>query len=377
MKPKMAISAEDFKLIGDFDSLRNALLQEKYADRRDKPLAFWTLPSDRRLPLAFLGKTLDELVSTPFEELMATPGVGHKKVSSLITLLTRATQDTPPGIPGEHGHDGNGRDATRPNSRMHPGGTTFNPLAVSEVLWAQWRETVTRHDLGREKLGRLAPTLQALPTVIWHTLLEEYVDLTLADIRQLKTHGEKRVHAVLEVFYVVHAALAEAEVQKHLDIRLSPKFIQPLEKWVAERLADSKLPTKGQLRASVVRPLIEQIEIDAGSTVAQLAAERLGMNGESRSVRDQARQTGVTRARVYQLLEECGKVMTVRWPEGKWQLALLGETLQSAQLQSARAKNELIDFYRVIVEMFYPKSSQTMPNLPHFRSFAIPSSVPH
>ena len=377
MKSKMVVSAEGFKLIGDFESLRNALLQEKYADRRDKPLAFWTLPSDRRLPLAFLGKTLDELVSTPFEELMATPGVGQKKVSSLITLLTRATQDTPPGFPGEHFHDGNGQDAARPKSHLEPGGTTFNPLAVSEVLWAQWRETVTRHDLGGEKLGRLAPTLQALPTVIWHTLLEEYVDLTLADIRQLKTHGEKRVHAVLEVFYVVHAALAESEVQEHLDIRLSPKFIPPLEKWIAERLADSKLPTKSQLRASVARPLIEQIEIDTGSTVAQLAAERLGMNGESRSVRDQARQSGVTRARVYQLLEECGKVMMVRWPEGKWQLALLGETLQSSQLHSTRAKDELIDIYRVIVELFYPKSSQTTPHLLHLRSFAIPSSVPH
>ena len=109
----------------------------------------------------------------------------------------------------------------------------FNPLGVSEVLWAEWRETVKRHNLGGEKLGHLAPSLQALPTVIWHTQLSEYIDLTLSDIRQLKTHGEKRVHAVLEVYYIVHAALAEADVQNHLEIRLEPKFIRPLESWIS------------------------------------------------------------------------------------------------------------------------------------------------
>ena len=32
---------------------------------------------------------------------------------------------------------------------------------------------------------------------------------------------------------------------------------------------------------------------------------------------------GVTRARVYQLLEDCARVMDVRWPDGKTQLARL------------------------------------------------------
>jgi hypothetical protein len=36
---------------------------------------------------------------------------------------------------------------------------------------------------------------------------------------------------------------------------------------------------------------------------------------------------GVTRARVYQLLEECCKLMQVRWPEGRCSLSLLIEHL--------------------------------------------------
>ncbi len=370
MKAKKVNSAEDFRVYGSFKSLRSVLLQGKYADRLDKPLAYWALPSDRRLPMAFLGKTLEELMSTPFDELMDTPGVGQKKATSLITLLTRATKDPPLEDPVEQSSDGNGRRVSRAQRRSQGHEYNFNPLGVSEVLWANWRETVKRHKLGGEKLGHLAPTLQALPTVIWHTPLSEYVDLTLSDIRQLKTHGEKRVHAVLEVFYIVDAALAEADVQKHLEIRLAPKFVQPLENWIADRLAGAKPPTENQVRASIARPLLEQIEVDTGQMVAQLAADRLGMNGQPPSVRDQARHMGVTRARVYQLLEDCGKVMVVRWPEGKGQLALLGQSLQSG-----RTKEGLLDLYRMIVDLFYPKSGQTVPNLPHFKTFSVPSAV--
>ena len=67
-----------------------------------------------------------------------------------------------------------------------------------------------KHDIGREKLGRLAPTLLALPTVIWHTPLEYYMQYSVSEIRQLKTHGEKRVRVVLEVFYIAHEILADA-----------------------------------------------------------------------------------------------------------------------------------------------------------------------
>jgi len=52
------------------------------------------------------------------------------------------------------------------------------------------------------------------------------------------------------------------------------------------------------------------------------------MEGRRQSVRYQAKQMGVTRARVYQLLEDCSKVMAVRWPEGEHLLARLTERYQ-------------------------------------------------
>ena len=54
-----------------------------------------------------------------------------------------------------------------------------------------------------------------------------------------------------------------------------------------------------------------------------MAASRLRLDDDAPSVKQQAETIGVTRARVYQLLEDCGKVMEVRWPEGRWFFAPL------------------------------------------------------
>src|SRR5438105_3611825 len=54
------------------------------------PLAFWALPRDRRLPKALLGRSAREIVQTPFAKLYATPGIGTKKLITLMQLLERA-----------------------------------------------------------------------------------------------------------------------------------------------------------------------------------------------------------------------------------------------------------------------------------------------
>ena len=348
MSTGKAEEANGIKPMTRFEAMRQTLLKEKFASRLDKPLAYWTLPSDRRLPLAFLGRTLRDLLTTPFEQLLATPGVGEKKISSLMELLQRATQDSPPKTPcGADMANGrrNGASRSRNNS------SSFDPAVVSEVLWDQWRTTVKQRGLGELKLGRLAPMLQKLPTVIWHKRLEEYVDLTVADIRQLKTHGEKRVRAVLEVFCVVHEALAKTTMQDHLDVNLLPKFVVQIERWMTDLLTSDRTGTVRQLEASLVRPLVKQIEIDVGLTVSRLAAERLGLNGPAKSVRQQAKQMGVTRARVYQLLEECSKVMEVRWPEG-------GSLMKNLRdwFVDANANEQLLERCNTVVDVFFPGS---------------------
>ena len=315
-------SAEEHKLVSSFEAVRRTLLQEEFADRLEKPLAFWALPNDRRLPLAFLGRSVGELLQTPFQELTSTRGIGHKKISSLVRLLHRATSDSPPAVPyglQELADEIQHKSAESPSAIERE--QAFEPQLVSEALWVQWCDTVKRFHLGRETLGRLAPSLQALPTVIWHTPLSDYLGRSLSEIRQLKTHGEKRVRVVLEVFHSVHHLLANARSDSRLSLQLVPRFVPAAEDFIATSLrTQSQIPLH-QLTMNLIEPMLKQVELDSGDAVAGLARHRLGVGADPKSVRDQAREMGVTRARVYQLLEDCGKVMEVRWPEGATKFA--------------------------------------------------------
>ena len=94
-------SLEHLQVIGRFESLRNILLSEAYCEHLQKPLAYWALPTDRRLPLAFLGRSLKDLLETPFAELSKTPGIGQKKICSFVRLLARAANTDPADLPME------------------------------------------------------------------------------------------------------------------------------------------------------------------------------------------------------------------------------------------------------------------------------------
>jgi hypothetical protein len=348
MKSHKVTSAEDYKIVSSFQSLRKTLLEDKFADRLEKPLAYWAMPNDRRLPLAFLGRTIKDLLDTPFEELSATPGIGQKKISSLVKLLSRATKDHPPAIPFGMNDLADAKRAAEKIATKKPK-VNFDPAIVSEALWTQWLETARKHGVGRELLGRLAPTLQALPTVIWQTPLEFYMQYSVSEIRQLKTHGEKRVRVVLEVFHIVHEMLVDVSCDRHLSVHLVPKFIEPLEDCIAEWMNQNEIPSPDEIRQQLTIPLLDQLQIDTGDVIHQLSCGRLGIDGPPQSVRQQSKQMGVTRARVYQLLEDCARVMDVRWPNGKTLLARLCHKFQTEATPDTDLKLLL-----ATVELFYP-----------------------
>jgi hypothetical protein len=357
-----ATSVEDYKLRGSFEAVRRTLLAPERADRLDKPLAYWALPNDRRLPLAFLGRSIRELLDTPFEALCGTPGVGHKKIQSLIKLLHRAAKE------GHSTTSSSRRKEPAPVWRIDAPETPeftepesgeageFDADRVSEALWGRWRETVVRHRLEGQLLGRLAPSLQNLPTVIWRTPLKFYADRTLQEIRSLKTHGEKRVRVVLEVFHAAHRILSEAEADDRLAVRLMPRFAAQVENWIDRVLADEQSPDAGGIESFVAGPLVEQVRIDAGSPVHELAEGRLGIGDAPQSVRLQSRRLGVTRARVYQLLDECGVIMAVRWPEGRTKLRYFQDWLDS------RSTPDAARLCRGVREVFFPDKSHALHN---------------
>ena len=335
-------SVEDFQLLSSFEEVRKTLLDQRFADRLERPLAYWALPNDRRLPLAFLGRTLGELLNSTFEDLSNTPGIGQKKITSLVKLLHRATSDQPPTVPF-------GVEEVVTHTPSTNGKASFNPAIVSEALWSQWRETIRRHNVGSEKLGRVAATLQTLPTVIWHTPLSKYLNYTVTEIRALRTHGEKRVRAVLEIFHDLHETLSGAGEPEHLSLRLTPKFVPQVEEWIADVLTHPGIPTTEEFREKLVEPLLNQLGTDAGEVVRQLAEGRLGLSSAPQSVRQQARKLGVTRARIYQLLDDCSKVADVRWPEGKLQLDAM-----SLKFAAEGASPDKLQLFEALRELLYP-----------------------
>jgi len=58
---------------------------------------------------------------------------------------------------------------------------------------------------------------------------------------------------------------------------------------------------------------------------------------------------GVTRARIYQLLEDCSRIMEVRWPEGQQWMAQL-----EAKFNAEATSQDDLRLFRATRELFYP-----------------------
>ena len=331
MKMNRSAVMFEYRLVASFDEVRKKLLSKEFADRLDKPLAYWALPSDRSSPIALLGRTLRDLLATPFDELYATAGIGQKKIRSLVELLQRAARPHPPG-----GAPNDVPTSAEVTNASNGGG--IDPSLVSEALWVEWRASVQTHDLGKETMGRCARSLQDLPRVIWNTPLDAYTGLSLQAIRSLKTHGEKRVRAVLEVFGSMHAIVGRMNTPSHLAVRILPHFVAQVEERIHALCRQTTPVTLEQIRRHFVDPLMAQVRIDLGDQIARLAESRLALDGSGATVRQVARRLNLTRARVYQLLNDVGAIMLVRWPEAPALVRQLRERLEADDRDSRAMK---------------------------------------
>ena len=345
-------SVEELQAVSRYDGLRQSLFAKLGVGQLDKPLSYWALPTDRCLPLALLDRSLRDILNTPFMDLTATRGIGRKKVVSLVRLLARAEDDISSAATAENVEDSAGSGDLSNDAAVEQIGDVekaFNPGAVSEAAWAEWQASVVRHGLSDETLGRLAPSLRDMTRVIWNTPLGVYTSATLAEIRAMKTHGEKRVRAIIEVFHAAYTITADMGKCDHLVTRIVPRLIDRVERWTGRMLQRPGLPDRQEIFAEFAEPLFEQIRLDATQQVAALAASRLGIGCEPTSVRQAARDMKLTRARVYQLLSEINDIMAVRWLMGCHQVHELREKFSS----EASPESDLSQFHAA-VELFYP-----------------------
>ena len=296
----------DFQLMIRFESVRKQLLEPDHAYCLDRPLAYYAVGSDRHLPLALIRRTIRELIDAPLDQLHAVPGIGPKKLGILINLLGRAVA-LKPSEPPACQSDGAATGPTGP--------AAVSAEHVSEAAWEQCRATIRRHNLGRETLGRFAESLTHLPRTLWATRLDAYLDLSLGDLRERKSHGEKRVAAILEICATLNQLLLSVEERPHLSINVSPRFAKAVGRWLDYRLEQPAPPGVEEIDEFFVAPLLAQLGIDGGELHLALVRDRL--NPRRRGLGAAARQLGLARGRAYELLAETQMIFEVRWPEGR------------------------------------------------------------
>lgn len=346
MQKTQASPLNEFQLQANFEKLRQRLLADGDDRRLDRPLGFWALPSDRRLPMALLDRKLRDLLSCSFQELCATPGIGRKKINTLLILLARADAarpDEPADLDIDPAMIFRAVDDKQTAEKI-------DPDEVSDEIFARWREAIVRCGYDHYPLGRFAPSLRRLPRVLWYTPLSTYTGLTLSEIRQLKTHGEKRVAALIEVFGSLYRILRALEPQPDLAVKIVPRIVTELEEWVGGVRSRRMVPNHEEIHRRLTKPLLVQLRLDGGEAIERLVRRRLGLAGTASSVKHAASHLGLTRARVYQLLADVAEMMRVRWPEGPRVM----QAFKNEMLNTAPRPSELDELVQVI-DLFFPQ----------------------
>lgn len=356
MTARRPASVEAMCLKGEFEELRTILASEAYALHRQRPLATWVENADRRLPIPFLSRTVGEILQTPFHELQNTPGVGHRKLRTLICLLERVRRTDARLLLAQENLPKVSDGAIRGYGQTE----IFDPGSVSEVVWAQWRAAVARLNLDEEPLGRLATSLRKLVRTLWHEPLKKYLGHSLAELQRMRIYGDRRVNSILEVFFHIHRLVGTLPAETHLAVRLLPHPVAQAEYWVGQAIRrvarGGQPPSLAELNDGIVRPLVDQLRVDTKPAVVQLAVERLGLEGQKSSIRQIARRLGLTRARIYQLLREIAAVMDVRWPLGREMLRMLLSEIRARTADEAAGP--VADQLELCLDVFFGEEAE-------------------
>ncbi|MDR1493868.1 MAG: hypothetical protein LBT05_14295 [Planctomycetaceae bacterium] len=341
---------DNIQVVPQYEQLRAILFQEKYALHLSKPLAFWALPTDRRLPLILLNRPLGELLNIPFEEICRTPSIGEKKILSYLTLLTRAintnVEDVPEKICLNIPLDNNA-------SLFLDDDVFLESTYVSEIQWQKWQKIIVECGLQNEKLGRLCPTLKELTRVVWNNTFGDYCFKSLTEMREIRTHGEKRIAAILKIFHSICSIVGRLKNSKHLVMRLIPQNIDRVENWSIETLLKRETPKKSDIVENYIQPLLEQMKIDASEQIYDLIQNRIGLRGETTSIRQASRILKLARARVYQLLNEINDITLIRWPNGRLLTSLLRNKFLRNTTNKQHPNKEFVQFHAA-AELFFP-----------------------
>lgn len=350
MSVSKKIPSEEHRLGAQFMELCETLGSPSYRKHLEKRLAFWVNPSDKRLPIALLGRKVGEILDMSLESILNLPSIGEKKFNALISLLIRVAntpeEDLPPLDPREQVSSGE-------KTRNEPT-EDLSVSWVSEFDWNHWQRVVLEQGLEHEKIGRLCRSLEEMPRVLWNKPLSTYCRVSLGELRSMKTHGERRVYAILNLFRDIFEVASKFKDVPRLRVRMSLRWTDDMQQWMQEKIEVGPFPLKKEVFERFIGPCLSQLQVDSTESVVQLAESRLGFHGPITSVRQSAREMNIARARVYQLLSLISDIMYVRWPEGN----LLVQQLRDKCIREMINSSDPSQFeqFMAAAELFYPST---------------------
>ncbi len=301
-----------------FEALRARVRARGDDPDLDRPVSRWVTADDSHLPRQFLGHSARRLTEAGcWQEIGDSPGIGVAKLNRLLDLIERAIDRV---------------ETPRPTSAEQPGGRAeaFDPGALDEVGWSAWAEAVRLHRLDGLPLGRFARSLNELSASLWAVPLRRFLDLPLVEVPRLAGMGPVRVGQVLRAIAEVARAVSAMPAGSPLACRLSVERIHGIACWIDAALAARAVPTADELDRQFVRPLLAQLDADLSAEDAELIRRRWGLGGRPATLEALGREVGLTRERIRQLTEQAGRVLAVRWPEGRHLLDDFYELLLSA-----------------------------------------------
>ena len=328
----------------------------KHSEHRlaDEPLELWVLPSDRHLPTALIRLSLRELLSTSFTELSNTRGVGDSKLVKLVSLVQRALnhiEDTPEEKANKHLEAGPEVQAVKPGRELKEERSSFAEIApnnLDEQGWAKICKSIKSQSLEHHPLGRFAKSLSDLPKGLWGEPLSTYVSKSLFEVQKLPGYGEQRTTCVISILQGLSLYVVNSPNGGHLEQRVLPASVNRITTWINSVLSQDEVPDYFLLCQKFVLPLLQQLEVDLGSELAEMVERRLGADGARETLQEVAEHFDLTRERIRQLTLRAPRVMEVRWPEGKH---LLDDFYEKFRSSGKAAKH--VDLIQRTLEMLF------------------------
>lgn len=336
-----------------FDLATRLLETHQHHRLLDRPVWHWLQADHLHVPVAWLDRTVRELLEFRLGEIASTPGIGAKKLEKLVLAVDRARNAIERDVPAGLCHtdrstgDKDNESMTFPYRVARDAyflGVEHTPLGdLDERDWRCVAQLVRHHGIEDLMLGRFAPSLRQLDRALWDARIANFTRRPLSELQRLQGCGPVRLQQSICQILSLAFLLNALPVRHDMRISLLAGPIAEANQWLAQLLPPGRenLPEKRSIREDFLRPLLMQIEKDGNARLGEVASRRIGDGVQPATLREIATDCGVTPDRIRTLLQQAAFVLYVRWHEGDY--LLLGACAELSARGDATEQRQLLE----------------------------------